>query len=789
MLFEPWRKLTAAVCAICLALSSTVLIAQTKPQVAGTTQSAAGDPGWPRQIVKNNVTLVYYQPQLDSWEKYQLIKARMAFSMTAQGGKPALGVVSIEAGTTVDKDKRTVYLHDLKYTSVRFAGVDAKAEPQLEKTFRATAPVEGEPIALDRLLAELDSAKVPVNTAPLKNDPPHIFYSASTAILLMVHGQPVLSPIEKTDLQFVVNTNWDLFFEKSKGDYYLLDNNLWLTSKNLGGPWVITKTLPKEMAKLPAGQNFDDVKRFVPPAATTSTAPRVFYSQTPAELLLLRGAPVYTRIQGTRLLYVANTDNDVFLDDVGKQYYVLLSGRWFRSASFDGPWVYASDKLPEDFKRIPEDSTKGRVLASVPGTIQASDAVMLAQVPTTVTVNRAEAEAKAKVTYDGPPQFQPIEMTKLQYATNTQDKVIKDGDLYYLCFQGVWFMSTTPNGPWKTASSVPPEIYTIPPSSPVYNVTYVTQTNPTSTTVESSTTAGYFGMFILGAAVGAAIVYGSGYYYPPYIYWGGGYPIYRPWPVTYGAGYVYNPWNGGWAAGRAAYGPYGAAGGSAWYNPATGRYGRSASVQGAYGGRTVAQAYNPWTGGYGATSQGHNAYSQWGSSVASRNGNWVQTGHVSTAGGTVAGYRTSTGQSGTAYRGANGSVVHGANNSVYAGNDGNVYRKDSSGGWSKYDNGGWNSVDTTAAKQQAQQKVQTNQPNAQQNLQSYQASHPDAQQNLQTARQNSSGGQSLGASRGTAVNSNTMQGLDHSAGARQRGQVQTGRFQNMNRGGGGRFRR
>ena len=89
-------------------------------------------------------------------------------------------------------------------------------------------------------------------------------------------------------------------------------------------------------------------------------------------------------------------------------------------------------------------------------------------------------------------------------------KVIKVGDVYYLCFQGVWFMSTKPDGPWKTADSVPQEIYTIPSSSPVYDVTYVTQTNATATTVESSSTAGYLGMFIIGAAVGAAIVYGTG---------------------------------------------------------------------------------------------------------------------------------------------------------------------------------------------------------------------------------------------------------------------------------------
>ncbi len=792
MLSKRLSQVASGVSIVCLSISSIGLQAQavgTSSADGAARQSVAPDPGWPRQIMKNSATLVYYQPQVDSWDNYRLVKARMAFSLTpSAAGKPALGVVSLEAGTAVDQETRTVNLHDLKYTSVRFSGVDATQEATLEKTFRAIAPTGGEPIALDRLMADVTAGQTPYKPASnLKNDPPQIFYSESSAILLTVEGQPVLTSIEKTDLQFVVNTNWDLFFEKSKGDYYLLNDKMWLTSKNLGGPWIITKSLPKDMAKLPAGQNFDDVKRYVPPPPVSASAPRVFYSQQPAELLLLRGKPVYTRIPGTRLLYVTNTDNDVFLDDAQNQYYLLLSGRWFRAPSFNGPWTYTSDNLPQDFTKIPEDSEKGRVLASVPGTIQAADAVMLAQIPTTVTVNRAEAEAKARVTYDGQPQFKPIEKTNLQYATNTQQKVIKDGDLYYLCFDGVWFMSRVASGPWKTADTVPPEIYTIPPSSPVYNVTYVTQTNPTSTTVSSSTTAGYFGMFILGAAVGAAIVYGSGWYYPPYIHWGCGYPIYHPWPMTYGAGYVYNSWSGGWAGGRAVYGPYAAAGSAAWFNPATGRYGRAASVQGWYGGRTAASAYNPWTGGYGATSQGHNAYSQWGSSVVGRNGNWAQTGHVTTAAGTAFGYRTSTGQQGGGFVGPNGSVVRGANN-TYAGNDGNVYRKDGSGNWSKYDNGNWNTVDTTAAKQQAQQNFNADHPNAQQNKRAFQQNHPNAQQNVQNARQNASGNLS-GATRNPSLNSGTMQGLDHSSWARQRGQMQTGRFQHMQRGGGGRFRR
>jgi hypothetical protein len=735
------------------------------------------DIGWPRQVSKDGATLIYYQPQIEDWKDYRELTGKLAFSLTPNGAsKNVLGVADFRADTLVDKNTRTVFIRDVEITGVRFPSLDEKANGEMGELFRRLVPKGGEPISVDRIMADLESGKVAAHPVEVMNDPPQIFYSTKPAILLMVEGEPVLAPIEKTDLQFVVNTNWDLFFEKSKKQYYLLAEKTWLTAQDLKGPWSQIQALPKDMAKLPAGQNFDDVRKMVPPPPS-GAIPQVFFSRAPSELLLFKGSPVYSRISGTRLLYVVNTDNDVFVDDSEKQYYVLLSGRWFRANNLEGPWSYAGNDLPADFAKISPNSPKARVLASVPGTVEASDAVMLAQVPTTAVVNRAEAEAKVKVTYDGEPKFAPVEKTLLQYATNTQDKVIKVGDLYYLCFQGVWFMSTTAAGPWKTADSVPKEIYTIPPSSPVYNVTYVTQTNATPTTVESSSTAGYLGMFITGAAVGAAIVYGTGYYYPPYVYWGAGpYPIYRPWPCTYGAGVVYNPWTGGWAAGRAVYGPYGAARSSAWYNPATGRYGRSASVQGWYGGRTVASSYNPWTGGYGATSQGHNAYAQWGHSVATNGNQWVRTGHVSTARGTVAGYQSSSGQ-GVIAHGANGTIAKGTNG-TYAGHDGNVYKKNPDGSWSQYTKNGWNPVDSTQAKQQQQSAQNRKQPSP---------------QNLQNAKERSSSSGALaGSSQRTGqarptVQPDTMQGLNRSAQARQRGGMQTQRFQR--RGGGGRFRR
>lgn len=766
------------------------------------------DRGWPREVIKDGDTLTYYQPQIDDWKDFKMLYARVAFSLKPKGEKEALGVASIAAETMVDKEDHTVYLKKIDASDVRFPALDDAQAGKMTTLFNQLIPKSGDPISVDRVMADLQQGKIQAKAVAVKNDPPPIFYSQNPAILLIVEGNPVLAPIENNSMQYVVNTNWDLFFQKSSNSYYLLVDNVWLTTKDLKGSWTATTNLPADMGKLPAGENFDEVKKEIP-AKSGGIAPKVFFSNIPAELILVEGDPKFVKVPNTQLMYIDNSENDVFASEQNGSYYVLLSGRWFSSKSLTGPWAYAGNSLPADFAKIPEDSPRGNVLASVPGTQQASDAVMLSQIPTTAVVNKAEVEKKVSVNYDGKPEFKPIPSTSLQYATNTQEKVIKVGDLYYLCFQGVWFMSTTATGPWKTADSVPEEIYSIPPSSPVYNVTYVTQTNATPTTVESSSTGGYLGVFVIGMALGACLTYGTGYYYPPYVYYGPHpYPVYRPWPCTYGAGAVYNPWTGGYAAGRRAYGPYGAAGSSAWYNPATGRYGRSASVQGWYGGRTAASAYNPWTGGYAATSQGHNAYAQWGSSVATRGGQWVQTGHVTTRYGTTTGYRTSTGQSGVVTHGIRGGTAVRTDNGIYAGKDGNVYRKDNNGNWQHYNNknGGWSQAGTVGSTQnkrvsstENRQRPATQTTNERQkNLSGKTAQqrpatqeHPNIPERTANHPVGGSGGvQRTPEDRGfqNPTSERTFQGLDHESSARQRGQAQSERFQRSRESRGG-FRR
>ena len=721
----------------------------------------AEDIGWPREITQNGARIVYYQPQVDQWSDYRTLDARMAISVTPAGGKPTPGVVSIQARTDANKETRTVVISNIKLVDTRFPSVDTATDAKLDQLVRTFfKPDNTMTISLDRLTAEAEEGKVSGPAVKVDNNPPKIFVSRLPTVLLLVDNKEVRAPIEKTKLEFVVNANWTVLFDTAGKKYYLLNGKQWLTAAKLEGPWTVTAQLPKEMNKLPADQNWAEVKKAIPPQGPAGPAPTVFFSNVPAEVIEFKGAPIYAKIPGTQLTYATNTKSKVFVQTNEQKYYFLVSGRWFRSASLDGPWTYASEDLPSDFAKIPPHGPGSDVLASVPGTEEAEDAVLLAQIPTTAVVNIKEAEAQVKVQYDGEPQFKPIDTTTLSYATNTQDKVIKVGDIYYLCFQAVWFMSTTPNGPWKVASSVPKEIYTIPPSSPVYNVTYVTQVQTSPTTVECDHTAGYLGMFLVGAAVGLTIAYGTGYYYPPYYYHPPyGYPVYRPYPTTYGVGAFYSPHSGTYGVARGAYGPYGGVTGAAWYNPSTGRYGRSVSAYGPYGSATAARTYNPYTGVYGATRQGSNAYGNWGSSVAVRGDQWAQTAHRTNSQGTAAGFRTSQGARGAGYSGANGNsgfVAQGKNDNMYAGKNGDVYRKDSSGGWQKYDNGGWSN---TAPKPNphSQNVSQTQGTQAQQRTQSA-ASRP-------------------GAAQQPAVSSGTMQQLNRDAQARQTGTQRTERFQ------------
>jgi hypothetical protein len=506
----------------------------------------AKDEGWPKQFEKKGWVIVMYQPQPDSLKDVDL-KARMAISATnkkeSQG--PIFGSVWITAKLDIDRDDRTVEIDKVKVEKVKFPNITPEQEKKLIDLLEDEIPDLDLEISLDRLLAAIDQTQFQQKSAEaLKNDPPKIIVKTEPAILITIDGNPRTQKIKDTELERVYNTTFPIVYDPDDKEYFFYGTSVWFTTEDLiSGEWEYIKHPPSEVEDLFKEKDGSQPK---PPADEPAVSPdelkkaKIVVSTVPAELIVTVGEPNLAPIAGDELMYVTNTESDVFMDINLQKYFLLISGRWFSSPSLkEGPWTWVpGDSLPKVFAQITEQGPKGEVLAHVPGTPQATEAYYDAQMPQTAAIKRSEA--KLEVTYDGEPQFKPIEGTSMLYAVNTPVQVLCISGQYFACDQGVWFVSPGAKGPWTVSDKRPAQVDSIPPQSPVYNVKYVYVYDSTPEVVYVGYTPAYMGCY----AYGGVVVYGTGYYYPPYVspY------VYYPHPVTYGVAVHYNPYTG-WSMG------------------------------------------------------------------------------------------------------------------------------------------------------------------------------------------------------------------------------------------------
>jgi len=670
----------------------------------GAFRASAEPLAWPREVKgSDEARIVLYQPQVDSWEGFETLKFRLAAELYLSDEDRAIpAALEVQASTTTDLAERTVTAYDLAIIEVQISSAHAAFEPRIRKIMKSHLGGLSQDLALDTVLAHFEdgsSARLETNAVPVSDlerpdalvgDTPAILVSFEPAVLVLFDGEPVFTKIEKTRLEFAVNTNWNVFRDTKKSTYYMLYEDGWLTATAADGPWIPAEKLPKTFKKLPKTESFEDVREYVPgEEISLEDMPHVFVSNEPAELIVIDGSPIEEEIVGTDLAWVINTESNLFRSKTSGDYYYLVSGRWFRAPSLKGRWSQVIDGLPESFADIPTDHPAASVRVSVPGTPEAEEAVLLANIPQKAQVQRKSATVS--VTYNGEPQFRKIEGAEVYYAVNSPFDVFRVGPTYYVCYQGIWFEASAPEGPWVVADSVADAVYAIPPTSSKYHVTHVYIYDSTPDTVVVGYTPGYTGVYVSNGVV----VYGTGYYYPPYIYYPAyAYPVYWSYPYSYGVAAYYNPYTATYGRGSAVYGPYGGAGWGAAYNPATGAYARGVSASGPYQAGYAGQAYNTRTDTYGATYQRSNAYASWGESVVSRGDEWVRTANYSDSRGSAAGVETSQGAKAGALQTDRGTayVGKGADNNIYAGKDGNVYRRNEDG-WSSYSDGDWQTVD------------------------------------------------------------------------------------------------
>lgn len=654
--------------------------------------------GWPREYKKDGHTVVVYQPQIDKWQDYKLLEWNAAVSVQLEGDKQAVfGALYFKTATETNKAAHKVLIKELKVDQVHFPHLEGSQADQFKKIIVDILPKDKTMVvSLERVTAYMEKSSLKARQIKVKYDPPPIFYSQSSASLVIFLGKPTFKKVKDTDLKFAVNTNWDVFeFEKK---YYLLHNETWLVSSDLiKGDWQLVKTLPKAFSNLPADENWSETKKQIP-AKVGPKPDKIFVVDQPAELILVQGDPKYIPIAGTKLSYIKNTKSELFLHSGEGKHYFLVAGRWFRSKELSGTWEAATLDLPDDFKAIPETHEKAEVLASVPGTDDAEAAMLLSSIPQKARVNRKTT--KLTVQYEGDPAFAEITgaSSKIYYALNTYKTVIRVGKKYYCCYQAVWFEADSPTGEWVVSIKVPTVIYTIPSTHPAHNVTYVFIYAYDDDYVIVGYTSGYTGSYIADGVVVFGTAYWVDYrYYDDYYH----YYYHHCHHYSYGCGAHYDYEKGVYYRGAYAHGPYGGVGRVAAYNPSTGTYGRGAYLYGPNGSAYVKSAYNPSTNRYVAKAEGVNQYGSWGRAVISDGTDWAKAGYKSNWQKAAAGFKTSNGSKGIFAKdkttGEKGFIVKDKHGDVYVGKDGKIY-KNVDGEWQERTKNNWNKVQAQPAK-------------------------------------------------------------------------------------------
>jgi hypothetical protein len=697
---------------------------------------------WPRDIVteKGNV-ITLFQPQPESLKGNILVTRTVVSVKVKSASEPVFGVFWSDATLNTDMDTRMASLEKLKVTNLKFPdGIEQKHLDTLTAILERNISEWNLIMSIDEIVATLEDDQT-VKSDNLSTKAPEILYTDKPTTLILIDGEPIIKMDDAIKMEKVINTPFLIVKNNSDKKYYLYAGKFWYVSSSVQKGWSQAKSLPSAIKSLnkEIEKKAKASKESAPANDSIAEKPTaIMVSTKPAELIQTDGEAKFASVEGTGLVYASNSPDNIFkvIDD--QLFYIVISGRWYKSKTLQGPWTYVeSDKLHPDFAKIPEGSEMDVVLASVAGTPEAREAVQEAQIPQTAKVDRKTT--KCTVTYDGNPKFNAIEGTGMELAENSSLTVLKSGSKYYAVDNGVWFVSGKATGPWEVSPERPQDVENIPPESPAYNTKYVYVYDVTPNYIYMGYTPGYLGCYVYGPTV----VYGTGYYYPP---WYG--TVYYPYPVTYGFGMYYNPYMG-FAMGvafSAAFFSFGYHHGGYWgcsgYHPPCyhggyyggGYHGGGYHGGGGYYGGGGHGGNRPSNGGgYGGgnrpstlPSGGNNIYGNRGG-VSTRDvprspGTGYQPGNRNQASTRPSGSGVSGNKPATQPARGNASARpsaqastrdlqptskgNGVQNNMYSDRSGNIYKNDQSGNWQQRSNNSWQNSNNASNRQQMDRSAQ-----------------------------------------------------------------------------------
>ncbi|RLD25667.1 MAG: hypothetical protein DRI70_06755, partial [Bacteroidetes bacterium] len=359
---------------------------------------------WPREIkAGDNYIVSLYQPQLETLKDNKLV-GRMALSVKDDKDKIIFGALWFEARLSTDLESNTAVLESFDIPKIKFPDVDNEEHINILKSIiiKDMSAIDIE-MSIDNIISSLESiAEDNEIDDKLSNNPPTIYFRQEPTVLISIDGDPILKKVDNENIEYVVNTPF--FIVKKKSTFYLKGEQNWYQSNTLvSKDWNTTKSVPKDVKKL-ADKKFDTPDK---KEEGDKSTPNIIVVTSPAELIITNGELDYKPISGTSLLSVDNTESDIILEIDTQTHFVLLNGRWYGTKTMkDKEWRFVEPKsLPESFKSIPADNESyAAIRASIPGTIEAKEAMYEQYMPQTAVVDRKTASTK--VEYDGDPKFE-----------------------------------------------------------------------------------------------------------------------------------------------------------------------------------------------------------------------------------------------------------------------------------------------------------------------------------------------------------------------------------------------
>lgn len=194
---------------------------------------------------------------------------------------------------------------------------------------------------------------------------PVVFISDRPAELIVTEGQPSLSTITAGGLEYVHDTESDLF--RYQNVYYYLVSGRWFSAPVLRGPWQHVKKLPSEFSAIPATSAKAHVLAAVPGSDEARLA--VLEASIPRKATISRdagkdiavyyqGDPIFSAIEGTAVERAVNSSGDVLLFE--GVYFLCQEAIWYTSDAAIGPWTVA-DAVPAAIYTIPPSSASYHV--------------------------------------------------------------------------------------------------------------------------------------------------------------------------------------------------------------------------------------------------------------------------------------------------------------------------------------------------------------------------------------------------------------------------------------------